>query len=131
MQPEYETFIPFGTKEAKNLHTIDAETIFRTYGRGVATCRDTWAYDFDRNRLITKMSGFIEDYNSEVDRWKRHGKHVDKVDDFVVYDDKSIKWSRDLKHDLQREHYAEFTPKYNQAMFWEMRQTVGERRGPC
>jgi hypothetical protein len=21
--------------------------------------------------------------------------------------------------------------KYNQAMFWEMRQTVGERRGPC
>ncbi len=51
------------------------------------------------------MKQFIEDYNAEVFRYERAGRPED-VDNFVRYD--RIKWSRDLKQDLQRGNYAEF-----------------------
>jgi predicted helicase len=105
---DFLTFIPMGTKEAKSEHIANLSTVFKNYGRGVATSRDNWAYDFGRNQLEDKIEHFIDTYNSEVDHWKRRGNNTKIVDDFVTYDDTKIKWSRDLKLDLQRGHYAEF-----------------------
>lgn len=79
--------------------------IFAMHSRGVATCRDDVVYDFHRPPLITRIRQFIEDYNAEVDRYKRAGAPAN-LDDFVHYD--QIKWSRDLKLDLKRRRYAEF-----------------------
>jgi predicted helicase len=106
---EFLSFFPLGTKEAKNEKFTEPHTVFKTYGRGVATCRDNWAYDFDRSKLIAKISLFIDSYNSEVDRWRRRSNDKTSVDDFVIYDDAKIKWSRDLKLDLQRGHYAVYS----------------------
>ncbi len=103
--------MPMGTKETKSDRLIDTTTIFKNYGRGVATCRDDWAYDFNATALSTKIRHFIDIYNSEVDRWKRRGSSTSTPDSFVTYDDKIIKWSRDLKLDLKREHYAEFAER--------------------
>jgi len=107
---EFAGFLPIGTKEAKALTASAAEvpTIFKNYGRGVATTRDAWVYDFGKAALAEKVERMIEAYNGEVDRWKRRGGSSVAVDDFVAYDDTRIKWSRDLKLDLQRGHYAEF-----------------------
>ena len=55
------------------------------------------------------MKRLIETYNAEVDRWKRREDKKASVDDFVLYDDMRVNWSRDLKLDLQRGHYAEYT----------------------
>jgi predicted helicase len=101
------TYLPLGMKEAKALHE-EAFTIFKLYSGGVKTNRDTWAYDFDKDKLAEKIKRFIDTYNSDVDRWKRRGSSSVSVDDFVTYDDAKIKWSRDLKLDLQRNHYASF-----------------------
>ena len=109
MRSEFSTFLPIGTKEAKAEPMPDVHAIFKNYGRGVATCRDDWAYDFDCTTLVTKIRHFIETYNSEIDRWRRRGSNSASVDNFALYDDKRIKWSRDLKLDLQRGHYAEFS----------------------
>lgn len=38
---------------------------------GVLTARDDVAYDFDRQTLEQRMQKFVEDYNGEVDRYKR------------------------------------------------------------
>jgi predicted helicase len=41
------------------------------------------------------------EYNDHVQRWANRKKQSVSVDEFVNYDDGTIKWSRDLKQDLQ------------------------------
>src|SRR5947207_13028718 len=82
MQADFESFLPIGRKEAKAEKNVNVPTIFKNYGRGVATCRDDWAYDFHKNILIDKIHLFIDTYNKEVDYWKRRGNSSSKVDDF-------------------------------------------------
>jgi len=112
MRPEFGTFLPMGSKASKAGTTIAAETIFKTYSRGVATSRDDWAYDFDRDQLVEKMTRSIETYNTDVDRWKRRGTGLRLVDDFVTYDDTRLKWTLELKGHLKRETYATFAPAH-------------------
>jgi predicted helicase len=105
---EFATFLPMAQKKGKGAEGIAGESIFNLYSLGVVTARDEWMYDFSRDGLAQKVERFVEFYNSEVDRWKRHKDKKASPDDFVRYDDRSIKWSRDLKLDLRREKYAEF-----------------------
>lgn len=97
-----------GNKESKAAKNLNPETVFKTYGRGIATCRDDVVYDFARSILSQRVSKFVEDYNGEVDRLRRSKRNV-PIDDFVNY--QTIKWSRDLKQDLERGNYAEFQEK--------------------
>lgn len=112
--PEFATFLPMGTKEAKLVSKtekrgFEIETVFRTFSSGVNTSRDTWVYSFDSNALVVKTKRFIETYNSEIDRWRRCGSSITTVDSFVTYDDTRIKWSEGLKLALKRNHYTEFS----------------------
>ena len=109
LHAEFETFSPMGTKEAKAARGEAVDVIFKDYSRGVATSRDAWAYNFNRNSLSENMSRMIETYNTEVDRWSRRENREADVDDFVVYEDTKIKWSRDLKSDLKRGRTVEYT----------------------
>src|SRR5206468_2966180 len=68
---EFAVFVPVGTREAKAACDSKAVSVFMLYGRGVATCRDEVVYDFDRLSLQKRVKAFIEDYNAEVDRYKR------------------------------------------------------------
>ena len=65
----------------------------------MATHRDCIVYDFHREPLQQRVSGFIEDYNSEVDRYRRSEGTAD-IDELVRYD--KVIWDRDLKKDLRR-----------------------------
>ncbi len=105
MYPEFSTFLPLGTKEAKLTHTLDVKTLFKIYSLGVSTNRANVVYDFDKQALAKRIDQFIDNYNSEVSRWVRNGRPKD-VDEFVHYD--QIKWSRNLKKDLANERYAHF-----------------------
>ena len=108
LHADFETFIPMGTQEAKAATGAAVEVIFQTYSNGVKTNRDAWAYNFNRNTLTENMNGLIETYNAEVDRWKRRENQDENVDDFVVYGDEKISWSRDLKSKLKRGKIAEY-----------------------
>ena len=107
-EAEFESHIPIGSKEAKRAKTEEVETIFKTYCRGVATSRDMYVYDYGYDSLVKRTRQFVEDYNAEVDRYKRQPTKPDNIDDFVNYD--KIKWGRDLKLDLKRGNYAEYKP---------------------
>ena len=75
--------------------------IFKTYSSGVNTSRDAWVYNFNQNILTENMKRMIDFYNDQVFRWEQREERDANVDDFVVSDDKKIKWSSSLKLKLQ------------------------------
>ena len=105
---QYSRFVAIAGDKANHKRAEEA-ALFRSYSLGATTNRDIWTYDFSDNQLRKKITIFIDTYNSEVDRWKRRTDRAVSLDKFVVYDDRKIKWSRDLKLDLKRERYAEFS----------------------
>ncbi len=118
LHAEFETFIPMGSQEAKAGKGEAVGVIFKTYSLGINTARDAWAYNFNRNALAENISGMIDTYNAEVDRWKRQVNWNANVDDFVVYDDKKIKWDRELRQHLKRERIAEYTEHKVRSSFY-------------
>jgi predicted helicase len=90
---EFAAFLPIGSKEGKLAQASDAQAVFKYFSLGIATHRDCIVYDFNRAALVDRIKKFIEDYNSEVDRYKRSGGKTN-LDDFVSYD--RIIWDRDL-----------------------------------
>ena len=109
LQAEFDTFIPMGAKEAKAQKDEATDVIFKTYSNGVLTARDAWVCNFNRNALAANVSGMIDTYNAEMDRWKRRENQQANVSDFVVYEDTKIKWDRELRQHLQRGRHAEYT----------------------
>ena len=118
LHAEFEDFIPIGTMEAKRARGEAVDVIFKTYSCGVGTSRDAWAYNFNPNRLTQNMNWMIETYNAEVDRWNRRGDRDANVDDFLLSDDRKIKWSSALKQKLKSGQIAEFADtKIRQSLY--------------
>ena len=111
LRREFENFIPMGSKEARRGKDETMEVIFKHYSRGLATCRDAWAYNFNRNTLAENMQRMIKYFNEHVLKWKQPENLNTNVDDFVVNDDTKISWSRDLKLDLKRGRSAEYAER--------------------
>ena len=109
LHAEFDTFIPMGTKKAKVAKGTAVDVLFKTYSRGVVTCRDAWAYNFDRNVLTENICRMIETYNAEVARWGQQTPRDANVNDFVVPDDTKISWSESLKRNLQRGKITDFS----------------------
>src|SRR6266487_5656545 len=112
MQPEFELFLPLGTREAKAARNVqiggsEVKTIFKIYSQGTQTGRDDWMYDFDADKLAAKSKSMIETYNTELSRWIRTGSPKN-IDDFVITDDTKIKWSSRLKECLARKIEVKF-----------------------
>ncbi len=108
LHAEFDDFIPMGSKAAKAQKGEAKDVIFKTYSNGVKTNRDAWVYNFDRKALAENMSRMIEIYNAQVFKWKRQEIRGTDIDDFVVYNDKEVSWSRDLKAKLKRGTTAEY-----------------------
>jgi predicted helicase len=96
---DFALLLPLGSKEARASAMIDARAVFHIYSPGVNTARDSVVYDFDPALLAARMEAFCDNFNSEVDRYRRKSKTRDvDVDAFV--DPKKLKWSRNLKRSL-------------------------------
>ncbi len=108
LRAEFETFIPIGTKEAKATKGDAVDVIFKIFSSGVATSRDAWVYNFNRNVLTENMKRTIESYNEQVFKWEHRENKEANIDDFVVYDDLKISWGSALKQKLQGGQIAEF-----------------------
>ncbi len=118
LHTEFETFIPMGSKEAKAAKGEAVDVIFKIYSRGVVTCRDAWAYNFNRNTLAENMSGMIDAYNEQVFKWEHREDRDANVDDFVISDEAKIKWSSGLKQKLKSGQLAEFADtKIRQSLY--------------
>lgn len=92
------------TSEFEELSSISQ--LFDFNAPGLQSNRDAWVYGFSPNAVAANMARLVETYNSEVDRWRRSRKQQ-SVDEFVLSDERRIKWCSKLKDSLEREVVAE------------------------
>jgi predicted helicase len=110
---EFNGFLTLGTKATKGRDSLDAKSIFRIYSLGIATNRDEWLYDFTPGSLTEKVTRLIENYNSEVGRFRRRKDRSIGVDDFVSADPGFVKWTDRLKAALVEGKELEFVEGIN------------------
>jgi predicted helicase len=92
------------TKLSKN--QIDEVAIFKLYTNGIKSNRDEWVYDFNSQQLESKISYFIDIYNSDVFKYAEMSLSSNvNIDEMVNL---NIKWSRDLKKHLIARHSITF-----------------------
>jgi predicted helicase len=85
----------------------ESRAVFDVFSVGVKTNRDDVVYDFDEGRVSERMARVVEDYNAEVDRFKRTCSGDAKKAAAFSFDDR-VRWSETLKQNLRRLRYAKF-----------------------
>ena len=110
-QHEYNDLVLLCDKESKHHILSQENTIFRLSSNGVSTNRDEWIYDFNEHHLALKAAYFMNEYNSEVDRWMQYKKDNNYLDtkqesnpivDNFLKEKISVKWSKMIKRDKLR-----------------------------
>jgi len=71
------------------------------------TARDAVVYDYNQQALSTRIQSFVDDYNNEVDRYRRSNKPKN-VSAFINYE--RVKWSESLRLSLMRGVHATYDP---------------------
>jgi predicted helicase len=105
LDDDFDTFMPLGTKLAKQMDVGGEGAIFKTYSLGVSTNRDSVVYDFNPEVLAKRVEQFCDDYNAELARYEAKG-NPDNVDDFVHTE--KVNWSETLKRLLKAGRSATF-----------------------
>ena len=92
---DFEQLLPLANRETKLAKSVaDEQAVFGLYSLGVITARDEWVYDYDAERVGSKVRSFINEY--EEKRSLHGGSTVDEGELGT-----SIKWTRDLKRQLR------------------------------
>ncbi|MHB1757274.1 MAG: DEAD/DEAH box helicase [Leptospirillum sp.] len=98
---DFEKLVPLGNKDSRN-----KKAIFDLYSQGVKTNRDSWIYNFSKERLTHNIHSMIDFYNrqvQEVSAKRSNGQvSVKDVDSFINNDPRKISWTRALKQDLSK-----------------------------
>ncbi|MCX7066165.1 MAG: hypothetical protein NTW85_00450 [Methylococcales bacterium] len=89
----FESLLPLVDKEVKA--GKGEQAVFKMFSRGVATQRDEWVYDFDKNNLENKMRFFVDIYQATLKYSDFKDKHL-------------IKWDTDLDSYAKRNIEKEF-----------------------
>ena len=64
---DFEKLLPVCSKKTKYVKESDKEkAIFKLFSLGIATNRDEWVYDFNRNNLIKKGEFLSKEYNKSI-----------------------------------------------------------------
>ena len=74
----------------------NTKSFFSTYSLGIATGRDSWAYNFSNEKLKNNVHYMADNYNSVLER-KIRGEQ-----DYMLYDEDKISWNRNLEQMLAK-----------------------------
>lgn len=86
---------------------VEVEALFEKRSRGVLTNADPYLYGFSREALCERVQAIIEDFNTQLDRWRRQG--CPKVlDGSLKVDERVHKWIRNTKRTLLRGKHLAF-----------------------
>ena len=92
----YDSLIQIGNKDDKTFK----ETFFcPTFSSGIITNRDSWVYNFSKEKIVKNMSRMIDSYNTEVENY---AKTEDKKQYVFEKDQSKIKWTQNLLHDAEK-----------------------------
>jgi len=100
----YKKLVLMGNKDKEN---EDEKTIFDLYSLGVVTSRDSWIYNFSKERETQNIHSMIDFYNQQVRdlsaKKSNEKSSIKDVDSFIDTDPRKISWSVSLKEDLRKE----------------------------
>jgi predicted helicase len=103
----WDDFIPLASKETKlGSGREKQQAIFKLFSLGIATNRDEWVYDLDRQNLENKIHFFYDLFNAERERLVNSDQKI-RINDFV---DRTIKWTSELEDHLRRGTVLNFSP---------------------
>lgn len=85
--------------------------LFKTFSLGIATGRDSWAWNYSGSVVRSNMKGLIDRLDYEVDRYAREGNGV-KPEDFVTYEPTVISWNRNQLEDVRRGRRAVYDDRH-------------------
>ena len=83
----FASYIPM---ETETKFQSSSKSFFSTYTLGVASGRDSWAYNFSQKCLLHNVQNMIANYNDEVE------EKMTNNDREINYDDTKISWNRNL-----------------------------------
>ena len=93
---DFDSLIPVANSQTRSAKSNGADSaVFRLYSNGVATQRDEWVFDYDRDHLRTKVRYFSKVYEDK--RRMLSGTEFD-VSELGV----EIKWDYELRKNLSR-----------------------------
>ena len=110
LEDEFDTFMPLGTKLAKQMDVGREGTIFKNYSLGVATNRDAWVCSFNLPALMSRMSASVEAYQAALDHVKRQQPRT--AEDAIDTADSRLKWTRQVKASLLRHEETAVDPNH-------------------
>ena len=114
--PKFNQYMPMGSEDSKSYfiknlkHSSMTDSIFGIYSAGLATNRDAWVYNYNKQEVIKNMQSCIKFYNTQ--RQDFYTKHAEKINNlnltdkisyvkkFIRYDSKKIHWDRNNKKNL-------------------------------
>lgn len=106
----FSTFIPIAPEKKFD---VKSHSFFIVNSLGVNTNRDVWSYAFSEKDLNRRMQRFVDFYNSQVDSFisaSKNNKNL-KIEKYVSYDVKKIKWTSSLLPCAARGEKALFEPQ--------------------
>ncbi|HLL76743.1 MAG TPA: type ISP restriction/modification enzyme [Pyrinomonadaceae bacterium] len=106
LKPEFESFVPVGTKEAKKAKGVESKVIFVLYSYGVLTGRDSWVYAFSRDSLQRNVEHLVDLYNTSLNLWERKGQGSDPRK-FLLEQNPHMKWTHRLLEAVGNHHTLE------------------------
>lgn len=101
--PDFKKFFAMGSKKKSK------DVYFENYSCGYQTGRDSWCYNFSKDKLIKNIKNFISFYNSELERVKNLDKS--EIENKLSYDKSKIAWSGNLIEDLKKQKKIKFNEK--------------------
>ena len=101
-------FYPIGTKEAKAGKADNA--IFRLYSLGLLTSRDAYIYNFSRDACIENAKRMTQDYIAAISELEKNPELI--AEEVSRRHAKNIKWSGNLKDNLEGKKKTEFMEEY-------------------
>ncbi|MBL9049311.1 MAG: N-6 DNA methylase [Tabrizicola sp.] len=105
----WDDLVPVGDKKTKGAKAKGQErAIFKTYTLGVATNRDDWVYDHDRDELAAKCSFLVAQYNQDLSVFGGRKLDKDTLDEIGT----SIKWTRAVKRNLENRKASTFRQEH-------------------
>jgi predicted helicase len=104
---DFDSLISICNKKLKSGKKSEDGRLFEIYSNGLSTNRDEWTYDLDRSNLENKIRFFIEEYNSEINRWADYVRceNIQVKDESdpalgkFLHERNLLKWSSRLKRD--------------------------------
>jgi predicted helicase len=93
---DWDELLPVVTKQTKESNAKASNAIFKNFHIGAVTARDEWVTDYSTDTLEQKMRLFVDTYRKQLSANKL---------------DTTIKWSRNLRRNLERAASEEFDQK--------------------